>query len=101
MRENAYKRGYNKRWQKARLLYLKQNPLCVMCNQQGLTTSATVIDHITPHKGDNALFWDINNWQPLCKQHHDSAKKRMENQGITIGCDELGLPIDGNHHWNK
>jgi 5-methylcytosine-specific restriction endonuclease McrA len=101
MRESAYKRGYNKRWQKARLLYLKQNPLCVMCYNQGLATTATVVDHITPHKGDNALFWDTNNWQPLCKQHHDSTKKRMENQNIIIGCDELGLPIDDNHHWNK
>ena len=32
---------------------------------------ATVVDHIKPHRGDQKLFWDQNNWQPLCKEHHD------------------------------
>jgi hypothetical protein len=31
----------------------------------------TVVDHIQPHKGDHALMWDPNNWQPLCRQCHD------------------------------
>jgi 5-methylcytosine-specific restriction endonuclease McrA len=30
-----------------------------------------VVDHIQPHKGDETLFWDENNWQPLCRQCHD------------------------------
>ncbi len=36
---------------------------------------ANVVDHITPHRGDKKLFWDENNWQALCKHHHD--KKTM------------------------
>ena len=36
---------------------------------------ATVVDHITPHRGDKKLFWDEDNWQPLCKRCHD--KKTM------------------------
>jgi hypothetical protein len=27
----------------------------------GKTASATVVDHITPHKGDTTLFWDNKN----------------------------------------
>ena len=34
-------------------------------------TRATVVDHIVPHRGDRALFWAENNWQPLCKACHD------------------------------
>ena len=32
---------------------------------------ATVVDHIMPHKGDNTLFWDRDNWQSLCKRFHN------------------------------
>lgn len=64
-------RGYGYRWQQARDRFLKKHPLCRHCQQQGDLTPATVVDHITPHKGDQQLFWDENNWQPLCKPHHD------------------------------
>ncbi|WP_223866012.1 HNH endonuclease [Salipiger aestuarii] len=39
---------------------------------------ATVVDHIQPHKGDKALFWDRNNWQPICKHCHDRCKQLNE-----------------------
>lgn len=32
---------------------------------------ASVVDHVIPHRGDKALFWDSDNWQPLCKPCHD------------------------------
>lgn len=75
-------RGYGWRWQKARLRFLQENPLCVYCQRQGRVTAATVVDHITPHRGDMDLFWDSDNWQPLCKHCHDSTKKREEAQGV-------------------
>ena len=90
---------YNYRWQKARATFLKRNPLCVFCKEQGKITTATVVDHITPHKGDSSLFWDRDNWQPLCKLHHDSAKKKEEERGSVVGCTVDGLPLDGSHHW--
>ncbi|WP_309252328.1 HNH endonuclease signature motif containing protein [Paenibacillus spongiae] len=40
--------------------------------------AATVIDHIKPHKGNKVLFWDRNNWQPLCKSHHDKKTARYD-----------------------
>ncbi|MCP8970559.1 HNH endonuclease [Ectobacillus ponti] len=70
-RQTAHQRGYNSRWRKARATYLSRQPLCVHCLQAGMYTSATVVDHIVPHKGDSALFWDKTNWQPLCKRCHD------------------------------
>ena len=65
------KRGYDRHWRKERLDYLKANPLCVECLKDKQVTPATVVDHITPPKGDYDLFWDRNNWQSLCKPHHD------------------------------
>ena len=67
----AAKRGYNRRWQKARKSYLEAHPLCVQCAKQGKYVRATVVDHIVPHRSDQKLFWDQNNWQALCKNCHD------------------------------
>lgn len=106
-------RIYGSRWDKARRSFLRSHPLCRMCEEQGRTTAATVVDHIEPHKLKDAiksgnkrsitkaqlLFWDKTNLQPLCKQHHDSTKQRMEKSGRIIGCDVNGYPLDPNSHW--
>ena len=41
---SAAKRGYNRRWQKARKSYLEAHPLCVQCAKQGKYVRATVVD---------------------------------------------------------
>ncbi len=74
-RATAAFRGYDSRWRKARKIFLKANPLCVICKEEGKLVKATVVDHIIPHRGDKELFWDESNWQPLCKKCHD--KKTM------------------------
>ena len=71
LRGGANARGYDARWRKARALFLRQNPLCAECRRNGVLTPATVVDHIIPHRGDERLFWDEGNWQPLCKPCHD------------------------------
>lgn len=78
-RSSGLERGYSHRWQKARKLFLVSQPLCVECERAGKLTPATVVDHIRPHRGDQALFWDEKNWQPLCKRCHDQ-KTRLEDQ---------------------
>ncbi len=78
---SSNERGYGAAWQRARRGYLLSHPLCVMCLDEGRTTAADVVDHITPHKGDQSVFWDKNNWQSLCKQHHDSDKAMFERTG--------------------
>ena len=70
-RASSSKRGYNRQWQKARARYLKAHPLCVQCLKEGHAVTATVVDHIRPHRGDPVLFWDEKNWQSLCKPCHD------------------------------
>jgi 5-methylcytosine-specific restriction endonuclease McrA len=101
VKPNPHAHLYNHRWSKARLLFLQANPLCVMCQHDGYITAATVVDHITPHKGDLDLFWNDNNWQALCKTHHDSVKQAQEKSGVVRGHYLNGEPIDPSHHWNN
>lgn len=60
-RGTANERGYGSRWQKARLAFLAEHPLCCYCDQQGKLRPSTVVDHIIAHKGNAALFWDVSN----------------------------------------
>lgn len=80
-KQTAAQRGYGAAWRRARAAFLRDHPLCVMCLAEGKYTPATVVDHIKPHRGDQKLFWDVGNWQPLCKRHHDSTKKIIESGG--------------------
>lgn len=68
------------RWQRLRAHQLAHEPLCRACRAEGRVTPATVCDHVTPHRGDVALFWR-GPFQSLCKPHHDGAKQREEQQG--------------------
>ena len=64
------------RYQKARLRYLMQHPLCVECEARGQIVPATRLDHVIDHKGNYNLFWDESNWQGLCESHHNSKTAR-------------------------
>ncbi|MGE0857793.1 MAG: HNH endonuclease [Gammaproteobacteria bacterium] len=81
-RDSARARGYTNKWEKARAAFLRVHPLCVACEREDhQLTSATVVDHVIPHKGDTVLFWDSSNWQALCKRHHD-RKTATEDGGF-------------------
>jgi 5-methylcytosine-specific restriction enzyme A len=51
----------------------------VECLKENRTTAATVVDHKTPHRGNQELFWDENGWQSLCTLHHNQ-KTASENK---------------------
>lgn len=78
-RDNSSQRGYDNQWRKASKKYLREHPLCISCYKERKLTKATVVDHIIPHRGDEELFWDRSNWQPLCKSCHD-RKTITENR---------------------
>ena len=71
-------RGYGYRWQKASKAFLHAHPLCAECERHGKYTRAEVVDHIVPHRGNMKLFWNRDNWQPLCKQCHDKKTARED-----------------------
>jgi 5-methylcytosine-specific restriction enzyme A len=70
-RGHAAARGYGYRWRIASKTYLANNPLCVECLKKQRLVAATVVDHIVPHKGNPALFWNRDNLQALCKRCHN------------------------------
>jgi 5-methylcytosine-specific restriction endonuclease McrA len=57
---------------------LTENPLCTVCQEEGLITIATEVDHRVKHQGNEALFWDRANLQGLCVTHHGAKTARGE-----------------------
>lgn len=92
---------YNYTWQKERAAFLLLNPFCIDCSVRDLVVKATIVDHKIPHKENLELFWDRDNWQPLCKPCHDRHKQRLEKSGRVVGCTIDGVPVDPNHHWAR
>lgn len=68
------------RWQKLReRVLLRDMYQCRMCGRIQIGKGETIIDHIKPHRGDLALFWDETNLQVLCKSPcHEQHKKHIE-----------------------
>lgn len=50
------------------------------CGRIEADTSRLRCDHIEPHRGDEALFWDRRNLQTLCVPCHDSRKQALEKR---------------------
>ena len=61
---------------------LLREPWCRECARHGVRTRATVVDHVTPHRGDWQLFIDPTNHQSLCKRCHDrkTAREKAEER---------------------
>lgn len=70
------------RWQKLRWRVLvRAGFTCRMCGKIDGNTSRLVADHVTPHRGDEALFWDDSNLQCLCADPCHNSKKQAEERG--------------------
>jgi len=74
-RGSAASRGYGRRWQKARKLFLAAHPTC-QCDDPSCNREATEVHHVKPHRGDYELFWDEANWQALTKECHSRLTAR-------------------------
>lgn len=75
------------RWQKLRLSILQRD--LYTCRVTGVlligkhpAPNSAVVDHIKPHRGDEALFWDENNLQVVSKEYHDSVKQKEEQASL-------------------
>ena len=88
-------------WHRMRARQLRDSPTCAYCAEIGQLTAASVVDHIIPHRGNEALFYDPKNLQSLCKQCHDSVKQQLEVTGVRRGCDTSGNPLDKKSAWYK
>lgn len=67
-RGTAAQRGYGGRWQRLRLAFLSEHPLCAHCLAAGVVTSATDVHHLKPRR-DGGL--DLaSNLQAVCHACH-------------------------------
>lgn len=79
VRKNTHRAMYSRRWEKARRIFLIDNPVCIDCAAHNRLTPSTEVDHIRPHRGDSVIFWDEGNWQALCKPCH--SRKTASSDG--------------------
>jgi 5-methylcytosine-specific restriction protein A len=59
-----------KEWRALRDQVRLEEPLCVECLKLERVEPTTQVDHIVPHRGDKAKFFDRANLQGLCDTHH-------------------------------
>lgn len=92
---------YGRRWRDARAAFLAAHPDCAECARADRKAAATQVDHVVAHKGDEALFWDLANWQPLCDACH-AHKTAVEDQGGDAGTAYHRRMLTAyRRHWEK
>lgn len=85
------------RWRKLRLERLRMEPLCRSCAARDIVNDGSIdprtgermtgrqaalqVDHVRPHRGDRALFYSLENTQPLCSVCH-AAKTARDAEDI-------------------
>lgn len=81
-RRTSTERGYGWRWRCYSARRLKEHPLCVACEEEGIVGLASETDHRIPVTGpDDPLFWEPTNHQSLCGMHH-RRKTATEDGGF-------------------
>jgi 5-methylcytosine-specific restriction protein A len=78
-RDSAAQRGYDRTWQRLRIMALRREPLCRHCKLKGKYEFATEVDHIVPLAagGENTF----SNLQALCKSCHSRKTAREQARG--------------------
>lgn len=76
-RPSARARGYTAEWERESKAFLAVYNSCRRCG-----APASLVDHIKPHRGDQSLFWNKGNWQPLCTPCHSGAKQSEERRSL-------------------
>jgi len=95
--QRPWRTWYNSaHWRRRRALQLRQHPPCVMCLAHGVTTPATIADHVVSHRGDwNAFI--LGELQSLCEPCHNRGKRLLDERGHTNDIDDDGWPTDPRH----
>lgn len=81
-RPTARQRGYDSKWDEARKGFLAKHPRCECPAHKGKPDAppSNTVDHIIPHKGDKALFWNRANWRAMAKPCHDAKTAKEDGR---------------------
>jgi len=68
-----------KAWKHFRAWFVRHNPVCVVCSENGRATPVDVVDHIIPIKQGGEPLSE-SNCQSLCNAHHNrkTASDRLK-----------------------
>jgi 5-methylcytosine-specific restriction enzyme A len=61
-------------WKTLRAIVLGAQPVCVECH----IAPSTKVDHKVPHRGEYAMFFNVNNLQGMCSTCHGRKTARGE-----------------------
>ncbi|WP_233470450.1 HNH endonuclease [Neorhizobium petrolearium] len=64
-----------------------------MCEEAGFVTPANTVDHVTAHRGNEALFFDPENLASLCATCHSRHKQREEHGRKVVRFGADGWPL--------
>ena len=81
-RGSVRSRGCSRTWDKATKQHLAAHPICAYCALDGIATAASLVDHLFPHHGDQAVFWQREPWISSCADCHNGMKQSLERQGM-------------------
>jgi 5-methylcytosine-specific restriction enzyme A len=80
--DTPWRKWYHKpEWKRKTKRFLAERSFCecAECKAKGWKLRATIVHHLTPHRGNSDLFWDESNWSPRTKAHHDRATAHEVN----------------------
>lgn len=99
---NEYRKLYKtKQWRILRERVLLRDKY--QCQHKGCNTflkrgrnlpQSAVIHHITPHKGNLDLFYDLDNLQAVCWKCHSGDIQSIEARGLDTEIGEDGWPTN-------
>jgi 5-methylcytosine-specific restriction enzyme A len=104
---DEYRKLYKlKAWQRLREQALLRDAFtCQRCKcflKRGTTEpQSAVVHHITAHKGNTDLFFDLDNLQSVCWSCHSGVIQSEEARGYSTEIGDDGWPIDSNHPGAK
>lgn len=78
-RESAAKRGYDRTWNKLRIMHLRRHPLCELCGSH----KRLHVHHKTPISEGGAVL-DPDNLQTLCSVCHNKVHKTGQRTAETF-----------------
>jgi len=82
-RDAESKRFYNSTaWQRARLMQLREHPLCNDCLEQGRTIAASHVHHVKELADAPELALDPENFRSLCQSCHSALHAKSKKNNI-------------------
>ena len=81
-RPPASARGYDAAWRRVRNQHLAASPVCVLCEREGRSVPATVVDHIQPIVVAPHRRLDLTNLRSVCCDHHAQLTGNFRATGV-------------------